>query len=129
MTKSIQQIRTYYPENDPDIADVIQNATWDLAYGWQNSLNLTENILANKDIALNKWWAELPIDIKESLNLFSVQPNVFFSDQFVDDYYSLEEKPEERELNEFEQGYERQQGRLKSNVIKLKDYKPDETKK
>ena len=129
MTKSIQQIRTYYPENDPDIADVIQGATWDLAYGWQNSLSLTENILANKDIALNKWWAELPIDIKESLNLFSVQPNVFFSDQFVDDYYSLEEKPEERELNEFEHGYEKQQGRLKSNVIKLKDYKPDETKK
>jgi hypothetical protein len=106
MTKKIEEIRTFYPENDPYIDN---SSAEELTYGWERNLTLKENILAYKDMSLNQWWVELPLEIKESLHLFSADPNIFIVDQF-------------------EHGYEEQQERLKSKVIKLREYKPDDKK-
>jgi hypothetical protein len=125
MTKKIEETRTFYPENDPYIDN---SSAEELTYGWERNLTLKENILAYKDMSLNQWWVELPLEIKESLHLFSADPNIFIVDQFVDDYWNLEDKSVERELLEFEHGYEEQQERLKSKVIKLREYKPDDKK-
>ena len=125
MTKTIEEIRKLYPENDQDIIDEADSYTWEMSYGWQRKLNLKENIIAHKDLALNHWFKELPLEIKESLNLFANDPNIFIDQEFWDQFTDLEVEPTQRELNEFEVGYEEQQSKLKPKIINLKDYKND----
>ena len=128
MTKTIEEIRTFYPDNDPEVARIMDECTWEYTYGWQRKLTLHENILAHKDMGLNKWFLDLPLEIKESLNLFSNESNIFIHEEYWCQFQDLEENHNERELQPFEHGYEEQQERLNSNVIKLKDYKPDDRK-
>ena len=126
MTKTIEEIRKVYPENDQDITDVAENYTWELSWGWQKRLTLTENVLAKKDRDLNDWFLDLPLSIKECTYLTSQDPSVFINDDFVSDFIDMDrEVISERELQPFDVGYEEQQAKLKSKIIKLKDFKND----
>ena len=125
MNKSVEEIREYYPENDQDIIDVADNYTWEMSYGWQAKLSLKENIIAHKDRGLNQWFLSLPLEVKESLNLIESEPHIFIEHQFWDQFTDLEDKPTEDQPEEFPVGIEEQQAKLKSKIIKLKDYKND----
>ncbi len=114
MTKTLEEIRTFYPENDPEVERIMDECTWEYTYGWERNLTLPENILAHKDMGLNKWFLNLPLEIKESLHLFSSEPNIFIHDEYWDQFKDLEENPTERELQPFDVGYEEQQANLKS---------------